>query len=135
MKPLPEKGGALPSDWLEHAKSDLKLAHLARESKEVLPEQVCFHAQQTAEKAIKAVLLFKRVEFPLVHDIEELLELAKQGGLVLPPEVSGAGILTPYAVEARYPGQPEEITSPEADEAIRTAQAVLKWATEILRTP
>lgn len=47
----------LPNEWLSHAKSDLRLAYLAAGDEFVRREQVCFHAQQAAEKAIKAVLL------------------------------------------------------------------------------
>jgi len=128
MKPRPEEVPGSPRDWLAHAKSDLSLARLAKDDTRILPEQICFHAQQAAEKALKAVLLFKRIEFPLVHDIEELLELMKQGGIQLPREVGEAGILTPYAVEARYPGQPEEITAADVTEAIAVAEAVVRWA-------
>ena len=130
--PLEHGPPGSPKDWLAHAESDLNLARVAREQKDVLPEQTCFHAQQTAEKALKAVLLFKGIDFPLVHDIEELLELAKQNGLALPREVSDAGTLTPYAVEARYPGRLEEITSSDVDEAIHLAEAVLRWAADVL---
>ena len=41
-----------PEDWLAHAKSDLNLARLGKDRQEILPEQVCFHAQQAAEKAL-----------------------------------------------------------------------------------
>lgn len=133
MKPPLEHGPpGSPQDWLAHAESDLNLARIAREQKDVLPEQACFHAQQAAEKALKAVLLFKKIEFPLVHDIEELLELAKQNGLVLPREVSDAGALTPYAVEARYPGHMEEIAPSDVDEAIHLAEGVFTWASGVI---
>ena len=102
-----------PEDWLAHAKSDLNLARLGKDRQEILPEQVCFHAQQAAEKALKGVLLSRRIEFPLIHDIEELLELAEQGGLHVPPDVADAGSLTPHAVVSRYPGFWEEINSSE----------------------
>ena len=39
-----------PQEWLDHAISDLALARLGLEANEVLPEQVCFHAQQAVEK-------------------------------------------------------------------------------------
>ncbi len=133
MRPQPEKGiPGSPREWLIHAESDLKLACLARDSEGVLPEQSCFHSQQTAEKALKAVLLFNKIDFPLTHDIEELLELGKQGGLTLPSQIEEVGSLTPDAVEARYPGHFEEITSPDVDEAIRVAEVVLQWAREIV---
>lgn len=57
-----------PAEWLNHARSDLRLAIVARRHKDILLEQVCFHAQQACEKALKAVLLSKEVGFPLVHD-------------------------------------------------------------------
>jgi len=101
-----------PDDWLAHAESDLNLARLARDRQEILPEQVCFHAQQAAEKALKAVLVSREIEFPLVHAIQALVQIAQQSGLAVPPEVLEAVSLTPYAVVTRYPGHWEEI-SPE----------------------
>ena len=94
-KPRKHRHPGSPTDWLSHAKSDLNLARLASKHKTVLPEQACFHAQQACEKALKAVLLDKKLECPLVHDIEVLLEIAKDGGLRLPRKVREAGALSP----------------------------------------
>ncbi|MGC1404174.1 MAG: HEPN domain-containing protein [Thermodesulfobacteriota bacterium] len=55
-----------PEEWLGHALSDLKLAKLGKEDPDILPEQICFHAQQAVEKTFKAVLLFSKADFPLV---------------------------------------------------------------------
>lgn len=123
---------ASPGEWLSHAESDLRLARLAVKDSQIRLEQVCFHAEQAAEKAIKAVLLSRGIEFPLTHDIEELLEIAVNGGVFLPEDVREAGVLTPYAVETRYPGSWEEITGADADEAISTAQQTLSWASRIV---
>jgi HEPN domain-containing protein len=49
----PKKLPGSPQEWLSHAKSDLRLAHLAAKDELVRREQACFHAQQAAEKAIK----------------------------------------------------------------------------------
>jgi len=49
-----------PERWLAHARSDLAVARLGLQ-RDVLPEQLCFHAQQVVEKAFKAVLLHRRV--------------------------------------------------------------------------
>ena len=121
-----------PQEWLRHAQSDLTLARLASHQGDVLPEQVCFHAQQAAEKSLKAVLLHRRIDFPLIHDIEELLELAEQGGLALPAEVAQSGALTSYAVETRYPGSPEEVGPSQVEEAIRVSEQVVRWAAGLL---
>ena len=122
----------VPSEWLTHAQSDLNLARLGRGRDDILPAQICFHAQQAAEKALKAVLLAATLGFPLSHDIQELLTIANQGGLAVPSEVAEAVVLTPFAVEARYPGYAEEITLVEVDAAIRTAEVVVGWATTMV---
>lgn len=124
----------LPEEWLRHAQSDLNLAQLARSRPDVLAEQICFHAQQAAEKALKAVLLHRGVSFPLTHDIEELLELAEHGELAIPSEVARSGSLTPYAVETRYPGSLEAVGPGHVEEAIRIADAAVRWAALSLRT-
>lgn len=128
---LPDKGWAAgtPEDWLGHAKSDLNLARLAMNREEILPEQVCFHAQQAAEKALKAALRHRKLDFPLIHDLDELVEIAEHGGLHLPSECTDVGSLTPYAVATRYPGHREKITWADVDEAIRLAEAIVAWAT------
>lgn len=51
-----------------------------------------------------------------------------------PPDVADAGTLTPYTVEARYPGYEEEITPAQVDEAIRLAERVITWAAEMIAT-
>jgi HEPN domain-containing protein len=51
-------GSAL--DWLRHAKSDLALARL-QPSPDVLLAQLCLHAQQAAEKALKAILVSRGI--------------------------------------------------------------------------
>ena len=117
-----------PDEWLSHAKSDLRLAHLAAGDEFVRREQVCFHAQQAAEKAIKAVLLLRQIEFPLTHDIEELLEIAESSGMILPENIREAGLLTPYAVESRYPGYWFEITETDLREALQAAEHSVEWA-------
>jgi HEPN domain-containing protein len=118
----------LPQEWLEHAESDLRLAQLARQDPAIRREQICFHAQQAAEKAIKSVLLRHNVDFPLTHNIEHLLSLAESSGLVLPDEVRPAGMLTPYAVETRYPGSWLGVGDVEVQEAIRVAEQTVAWA-------
>jgi len=45
-----------PADWLRHAYSDLALAS-TMPLPQILLEQLCFHAQQAAEKALKAILV------------------------------------------------------------------------------
>jgi HEPN domain-containing protein len=115
-------------NWFMHAKSDLRLAELGH-IEGVLYNQLCFHAQQCVEKAIKAVLIYKKIEFPPTHNIRVLLNLVAEKEI--PDKIISAALLTEYAVESRYPSDVEEITDEEYQQAIELAQIVLKWCLEI----
>lgn len=121
-----------PLEWLDHAMSDLALARLGMESADVLSEQVCFHAQQAAEKALKAVLLHQQIPFPLIHDLDELIEIACQGGCRLPEWANDLGNLTPYAIETRYPGAWEAFEDTDVTDALDVARRVIEWVRDIV---
>lgn len=79
---------------------------------------VCFHAQQAAEKHIKAYLLAREIDFPFVHDLERLLDLCIQCDPSFSELLGLALQLTPYAVGTRYEPTfwPDEATAREAVE-------------------
>lgn len=124
----PAPGSA--ADWLARAKGDLALA------KGPLPEgafleDLCFHAQQAAEKAIKSVYVQKKLRFRYTHDLDELLSGLKDGGQTIPATVEESIILTGYASETRYPGFVEPVTKDEYLEAVRLAETVVVWADKV----
>jgi HEPN domain-containing protein len=126
-KPIPGS----PHEWLARAKGDLALARAP------LPaggfyEDLCFHAQQAAEKALKAVYLHYGWSFRYVHDLEELITDLRQNGLTIPEEVEEAIILTSYAYEARYPGLGEPVTAEEHQRAVELADGVVRWAESLM---
>lgn len=112
------------------AQSDLNLAQGARHIADVLPEHLAFHAQQCAEKAIKAVLLSHNVQFPPTHNIQALIDLCEKGGLDIPEILEESVELTPYAVEGRYLDLVEPVSESDVDRAIQLATSVLSWAEE-----
>ncbi len=120
-----------PEDWLRHARSDLELARTPRKTK-ILFEDLCFHAQQAAEKALKAVLVYKSVPFMKTHNIRTLMDLLPHD-LNVPEEAKEAPILTDYAVAARYPAGLEPVTEDEYLGAVRIADAVVRWAEKIVK--
>jgi len=91
-----------PREWLNRAHSDLVLARAAEA--DIYLEDLCFHAQQAAEKAVKALLIMYGVEFPYVHDIAQLVTLLERAGQEIPEPVRQAERLTRFAVFSRYPG-------------------------------
>jgi HEPN domain-containing protein len=115
-----------PEDWLKRARSNLVRAKLPKLD-EALWEDYCFDAQQAAEKALKALLLFNNIPFRFVHDIAELLTLLEQNGLELPEEIRAGAELSDYAVEARYPSPMEPVTEQEYKEAIQISDQIVLW--------
>ena len=116
--------------WLSYADEDLRTAEVL--AGQGVPRQVCFHAQQAAEKAIKAVFVFLQTEFPYTHDLDRLRGLLSQGWTVKedPPDLSG---LTFWAMRGRYPGSPREATVDEASVATEQARRVYKRTLEDLK--
>jgi HEPN domain-containing protein len=103
-----ERGNSIsPEAWLKYAKADLELARMPL-PKGAMYEQLCFHAQQAAEKAIKAVLLKLNIEYTLTHNIQGLVDHLPRKYLTFPALVA-ATRLTPYATALRYPGEEERL--------------------------
>ncbi len=116
-----------PRLWLARAHSNLKLAKLGYQQG-VFLEDLCFEAQQAAEKALKAVCVHYRLDFPKTHSLVLLMDILESSGLHIPPQVKAADILTQYAVQARYPGLGEAITEAEYHHVLELAQQLVSWA-------
>ena len=130
MSPDPERADA-PLRWLDNARADLALARVPL-PEGGLYEHLCFHAQQAAEKALKAVLRANGVEYPFTHNVQLLIDLLP-AGLSAPQTILAAADLTPYAAAARYPGEVEPVTAEERAEAVRVATIVVQWAESLLK--
>ena len=87
----------------------------------------CFHAQQTVEKALKAVLTARQINFPRTHNLEELANLVLDHGGTLPLPPREFRRLNPFAVQFRYDDQMIALLTME--EAGRIASLAFEWAT------
>ena len=118
-------------EWIVKAEGDLRAAAYLLEPRPAPPtDAVCFHAQQCAEKYIKALLVRRSIDFPKTHDIEKLLSLLPQGVRPhLTPQEDRR--LTGYAIAARYPGA-GEIPLSEARRALALARRVRREIRRIL---
>jgi len=113
----------LVAEWVEKAEGDYRTAEREwRVRKSPNYDAVCFHAQQCAEKYLKAFLLQRQIPFRPIHDLEVLL------GSTIPvsPEFEFVRdlllLLNDYAVDIRYPG--EVATKDEAHAAIKAIRTV-----------
>jgi HEPN domain-containing protein len=119
-------------EWMRFAEADLAYAGVPL-PEHGLYEQLCFHAQQAAEKAIKAVLVSLGIDFPKSHNIEFLLTL-------LPVHVSRVAVLdqasqlTTFATFFRYPGDREDISFELYQEMFEIARETVAWAKAVIAT-
>ncbi|MGO8989758.1 MAG: HEPN domain-containing protein [bacterium] len=111
-------------EWVRKAEIDFKTAaHLSQGGPD-FAEGVAFHSQQTAEKYLKALLVWHQIEFQKTHDIEALLKLVGKVDDRLPKILQDTAILTPYGVDYRYPGEYPEVSTSDAERALRLADNV-----------
>ena len=129
--PPSEAEMATARDWLRRAKGNLARAKQPKPA-DAFWEDLCFDAQQAAEKAIKAVLLWYDVTFLYVHDIEALLTALEKAGHHVPDELWEADDLSRYAVETRYPGIAQPVGQEEFQQALTLAERVVGWAAAIV---
>lgn len=116
-----------PREWMNRARSNLALAK--NRVPQAYLEDLCFDAQQAAEKAIKAVMLKRGITFPYVHDLARLLSLLKEAGETIPDAVGQARKLTRFATVTRYP-MAWAVAEQHYLEALAIAEAVVRWAEE-----
>jgi HEPN domain-containing protein len=119
-----------PHAWVEKAEEDFALARSALRRKKPLITGACFHAQQCAEKYMKALLVSKDAEFPKTHDLLMLNNLCSDSGILLEVDPMLLNNLADYAIRTRYPG--EEPTLKDAKEAMEITKLIRTLARRFL---
>ncbi len=122
------------TDWLFFAQEDLRVAEIIFSAE--IYHQVCFHAQQCCEKALKACLAHQGVEPPRLHQLSVLLSLLE---LDVNIELAADIVrLDRFYIPTRYPDAPVGSLSEglpgmnDAEEAKATAQKTLDWAKRVI---
>jgi HEPN domain-containing protein len=125
---------------LEHARQILTLAQRdlralrgMLDTETFANEIFGFHAQQAVEKALKAWLSLLGVEYPRIHDLEELLELLGEHAEPVSEPFHRLVNLSDFAVQFRY-----EIFDPisgqlERPEVIRQVTELLEHVERLLK--
>lgn len=119
-------------EWVEKAEGDW--GTMIRESmvtEGANLDAVCFHAQQCAEKYLKALLVENGIAFKKTHDLVKLLNDLKPLYSDLDTHSEGAVALTAFGVEFRYPG--ENADNSDATDSIKYCTQIRFDARKILR--
>lgn len=125
--PDPEAVAEVALGWLRRARSDLVMARKALAGRDELdPWVASFHAQQAAEKYVKAALVIEQIRFPRTHELERLRSLLPAAWNLPDPETL-AGV-SRFAVAGRYPegvfDAGAEPTWSDAEDAVGLAESV-----------
>ena len=114
--------------WLAFALGDLEAAqrHPGRRQR---PRIVGFHAQQAAEKALKAALVLTGVDVPRTHDLNDLRNRLPDGWRSKKTH-RDLTALSAFSVESRYPDDLTPVTPIQAATLVRQAVAVVRSVRE-----
>lgn len=122
---------ALARYWLASADNDFVVA---REYVKRIPTVACFHAQQGAEKALKALLVATCGDAPRTHVASELVAELDAADQAPPADVGAdARSLDKYYAPTRYPdalggGNPDTaFVEADAEAAISAADRVYSY--------
>jgi len=124
MRPPEEVKKEIVRQWLAKAEQDMKAGETLFAAEPPFLYPACFHAQQAAEKYLKALLTWHQIEFPKTHAIEQLLDLVKEADTETAASIRDAVVLTPYGVDIRYPSDEPEPNLQDAREAVELASRV-----------
>lgn len=92
-----------------------------------------FHAQQTIEKCLKAMLSSGGVRYPRTHDLETLAGLLREQGQVLPDVIRELIDLTDFAVQFRYEAWEETVERPlDRLELVRSITTLVEHVERLL---
>ena len=121
---------AAAMEWMRDAQSDLALSTVPK-TRRIRYAHLCFHAQQAAEKSIKAMLIRLGCTVPKTHDIAFLMD-ALPKSVTTPLPALDLPTLTKYAVQHRYPGQDIPISRRSHIRAVELAKAAVQWASHVI---
>ena len=121
--------------WLDFAENDLAVAKHLLETFHPKPlEIICYHCQQAAEKAIKAVYIALGIPggIPKKHDLTFLLEQMKHRVDIPDAMFDHADDLNSYSIIVRYPNE-IQIDERKVLLSVRYADEMTVWAKEAIR--
>jgi len=110
--------------WIDKAENDFRNAEYVITLETDCPfDTVCFHCQQSVEKYLKALLIFRGTDFPRTHDLVVLCNLLQHPGFT-PFSVEELHPLNRYSIEARYPGIWDPVGEEDSLAALEIAKKV-----------
>jgi HEPN domain-containing protein len=122
-----------PHAWIQKADADLLCIRNNLNAACIPWDTVCFHAQQAAEKLLKAFLVARGRRAARTHDLllllGECVAIESTLGMLYP----ACRLLNPYSVAFRYPGTGPEPSEPDGRAAVSAAESIRCAVLQALR--
>jgi HEPN domain-containing protein/predicted nucleotidyltransferase len=118
-------------EWLDSGERDLRMCRFHVELANDHWDFVCFWAQQTVEKHLKALLVSRRVRPGRTHDLTKLLAALRRAGCELPEADADCALLRGYAIATRYPRGPD-LEEEHGRAALAAAERIVSAVKELL---
>ena len=127
----------LIKNWLSFARENLLFAKAGMKEYFSPYHTVCFMCQGSAEKYLKAFLLWKGWKLKRTHDLSELLDLCREYDDSFEHLFPECELLNEYITEGRYPSHLpfESIGEDDAKEAIEAAEKIAKHVVKNINLP
>lgn len=113
-------------EWLEYAKNDLDSAEFLTKKVPVPIEIICYLCQQSAEKSLKAFLIFWGLGFQKTHDTSLLCAECKKQNPQFESLYFESALLKNYSVTSRYP-YPLQIEESDMKNALSAARKIFDF--------
>ena len=124
----------LVNKWVMKAERDFKTVEKLIEADEIITDTVCFHAQQSIEKYLKAFLIYHQIPFGKTHDLIFLIQKCKDIDEDFEKfDTPETDKLTDYAVEVRYPNEFYIPSMEETKESYEIAKEVMDFVRDKLK--
>lgn len=121
------KNRKLAEQFLSKANQDMTVIEKWIKDPDIADEILGFHAQQAAEKMLKAVLAYQEIDFPFTHRLSDLIDLSKEHDICLPDRFEDVRFLTPFAVEFRYDLYEEDEESVDFEDVLALLTELRRW--------
>lgn len=115
-----------PREWLNRAGCNFFLAKT--KTPRVYNEELCFNLHETAQKALKGVLVARKQPVPATRNLESLIAMIGEDAA---PLGDSAKLLAPYETGAEYPSNLPPVTDGEYEAAMEAAHQILEWSREV----
>ena len=130
MSPKCEASRKIALELLTLAMRDAVAVYSFKKLPEIDFSIIGFHAQQSVEKCMKAVLAVNEIEFPKIHELATLHALLVSNSIEVPVSTDVLNRLTPYAVSSRYDLERDELLDELQATALVTQ--IHEWARSLI---